>query len=251
LLESPLADPSGLAIYEAPEELLEPARFSKTMRGCENTTRFVLAWSDIRPLDRLLALRGTEAGIADMAAGSKELRGLLGKIHDFYRREIEVWATTSVDGVVLGDLLGAAAGLRIPFRVFRQWIRPLYREYCEILRQNDKFAFFCSEGPLPEVFGELIEAGVDAIHAPLALDGLEKMADKYRNRITFWGGIDQKHVEPPCALQDIRDAVLKVRRALDYGTGGVIAQCQWGQTTPIRNIAAFFEEWLIPLPVNV
>jgi hypothetical protein len=34
-----------------------------------------------------------------------------------------------------------------------------------------------------------------------------------------------------------------VRRALDDGTGGVIAECEWGVRTPPENVRAVFEEW--------
>jgi hypothetical protein len=35
-----------------------------------------------------------------------------------------------------------------------------------------------------------------------------------------------------------------VRRALDDGTGGVIAECEWGVHDPQENIEAVFETWL-------
>jgi uroporphyrinogen decarboxylase len=251
LVESPLTDPSQMVEYEPPVELLEPARFAKASRNCEGSSRFVLAWSEARPLDRLLALRGAEAGLAEIATGNKELRGLLAKIHDFFRCEIELWAATDVDGVVFGDPLGSLDGLRIPPRVFRQWFKPLYREYCEALHAKDKFAFFQSEGQLGDVFGDLVEIGIDAVHSHLFLMDFEKLAEKYRSRVTFWGEMDQQRLTPPTTRPDIHEAVLQLRRALDYGTGGVIAQCQWGPNTPIRNLAAFFEEWMIALPVNV
>jgi len=38
---------------------------------------------------------------------------------------------------------------------------------------------------------------------------------------------------------------------LDFGAGGVVAQCAWKPGTPIRNVAKFFEEWMVSLGVNV
>jgi hypothetical protein len=43
---------------------------------------------------------------------------------------------------------------------------------------------------------------------------------------------------------DVREAVRRVRRALDSGTGGVIAQFQFGKYDPRENIEAAFEAWL-------
>jgi hypothetical protein len=63
--------------------------------------------------------------------------------------------------------------------------------------------------------------------------------------------MDEQKLSPSSARPDIHEEVLRVRRALDYGIGGVIAQCSWGPETPLRNLAAFFEEWILPLPVGV
>ncbi len=46
------------------------------------------------------------------------------------------------------------------------------------------------------------------------------------------------------ALEEVRESVLRVRRALDDGTGGVIAQCEWGKDASQANIEAAFQPWL-------
>ncbi len=38
-------------------------------------------------------------------------------------------------------------------------------------------------------------------------------------------------------------AVERVRATLDDGTGGVIAQCEWGLDVPQANVEAVFEVW--------
>ena len=43
--------------------------------------------------------------------------------------------------------------------------------------------------------------------------------------------------------EDVTQAVERVRRALDDGTGGVIAQCEWGKGDPMENVVAVFEAW--------
>jgi hypothetical protein len=48
-------------------------------------------------------------------------------------------------------------------------------------------------------------------------------------------------------VEDVRRAVGRVRRAMDDGRGGVIAQCEWGARNPIENIRAMFESWLDPV----
>ena len=43
--------------------------------------------------------------------------------------------------------------------------------------------------------------------------------------------------------EDVENAVMRVRTALDDGGGGVIAQCEWGKNDPVENIKAVFEAW--------
>jgi uroporphyrinogen decarboxylase len=42
----------------------------------------------------------------------------------------------------------------------------------------------------------------------------------------------------------VKAGVRRVRRALDDGSGGVIAQCEWGNDVSMDNVAAVFEAWL-------
>ena len=62
--------------------------------------------------------------------------------------------------------------------------------------------------------------------------------------------MDAERLRNPGTAEEFREAVLAVRRALDFGSGGVIAQCQWDSDVRLQTIAAFFEQWLLPLPMH-
>jgi uroporphyrinogen decarboxylase len=251
LKRSPLAEADKIAAYKPPMDLLDRTRLAKVNKSCQATNRFVLAWSEVRPFDRLRFLRGDEAAIVDIARDTKETRDLLAMLHDFACKEIELWAATEVDGVVLRDDWGTADGLLIAPEMWREIFRPFYREYCKQLHAQDKFVFFHSRGNIRDIFGDLIKAGVDAIHAETHLMDLERLAKHYRGRVTFWGAMDPQRLREPGSTDDFRRAVLAVRKALDYGSGGVIAQCCWEADMPLRTVAAFFEQWLAPVPMHV
>ena len=251
VVEPPLIDAAKMADYAPPTALLESGRFAKASKACEGTTRFTLAWSEVRPLDRLRFLRGAEAAVAELTAGSKDVRRLLDNLQEFFRREMELWARSDVDGVVFCDDPGWHPAPRISPKTWRNVFKPLYHEYCEILHAQDKFAFFHSDGQISDIFDDLIEVGVDAVHSRLFAMDFEKLVEKGRGRITFWGEIERQKLDLPNTAAAVREAVLRMRKALDCGGGGVIAQYAWRPGTPIRNVAKFFEEWLIPLPVTV
>jgi uroporphyrinogen decarboxylase len=80
--------------------------------------------------------------------------------------------------------------------------------------------------------------------------GVERLAKRFRGRVTFWGEMDRQQLRNPGTPEEFREAVLAVRRALDFGAGGVIAQCQWDPGVRIQTVAAFFEQWLAPLSMH-
>jgi len=247
----PLSDPGKIDSFTPPVEILSASRLAQANRSCTSTSRFVLAWTDVRPFERLQALRGTEATLSDLAQGAKRIGKLTAMLHDFFCREMEMWADTDVDGVAFQDDLGSAEGLLLDRKTWRDVFGPLYRDYCEILHAKDKFAFFLSSGNIYEIFGDLVKVGADAINCPLSVMNLERLAKRYRGQVTSWGEIDRQRIMPQGTREEVREAVLDLRKALDFGSGGVIAQCRWSPDVPMRNVVAVFEQWLMPLPMHV
>ena len=212
-----MADASRIASYRPPAELLDHSRFAKANKICPTTSRFVLAWSEVRPFDRLQLLRGREAALADLARGTKEIRSLLAMLHEFACKELELWAESEVDGVAFRDDWGSPDGLLVSAEVWRDLFRPMYRDYCKILHAKDKFVFFHSEGDVSDIFGDLVKLDIDAIHAQLRLMNVERLAKRYRGRVTFWGEIDRQQLQNPGTAEEFRETVLALRRALDFG----------------------------------
>ena len=247
---SPLSEAGKIASYQPPTKLLDRSRFAKADRSCSATDRFVLAWSEAAPFNRLRYLRGSEAALMDLARGTKEVRGLVAMLHDFACKEIELWAETDVDGIAFRDDWGATEGLLVAPEMWRELFRPLYREYCKILHAKDKFAFFHSDGNIQDIFSDLIKGGVDAIHSQMHLMKPERLARRFRGRVTFWGGMDGRRLHNPGTSEEYRQEVLALRKALDFGSGGVIAQCQWDPGVRIQAVATFFELWLVPLAMH-
>lgn len=250
LKQSPLSDASKIASYHLPTELLDRARFAKASKVCPTTSRFVLGWSAVRPFDRLRFLRGPDAALADLTCGTKDIRSLLAMLHDAACKELELWAATEVDGVAFRDDWGSVDGLLVTPEMWRELFRPMYRDYCNILHGKDKFVFFHSDGDISDIFGDLVKLDIDAIHSQLHLMNLGRLAKKYRGRVTFWGGIDHQQLQNPGKPEEFRETVLAVRRALDTGHGGVIAQCMWERDVRLQTITAFFEQWLLPIPTQ-
>jgi hypothetical protein len=248
--EPPLADWGALAGYRLPRELLDEADLSQVNASCAATDAFVRVGTETRPFERLQFLRGSEALFLDLAYGTAEVRRLLAMLHEFHCRELSLWAATDVDGVSISDDWGAQTRLLIDPSVWRDLFKPLYRDYCQILRGGGKYVFFPSDGFIEAIYPDLIEIGVHALNSQLFCMDVEALGEQYRGRITFWGEIDRQRILPFGTEAEVRQAVRRVRRALDRGRGGVIAQCEWGTGVPFANVAAVFDEWNRPAPTG-
>lgn len=248
--DPPLAQSGKVDGFVPPAEVLDPARYAKVNRACQTTSRFVLARTDVRPFDRLRALRGAQRSLIELARGSKEIRRLLEVIHQHNCRQIELWAGLDVDGVEIRDDWGTQEGSILPLSLWRQLFRPLYAEYCRILRAHDKFVFFHSAGNITDIFGDLVKIGCDAIHTDWSLVKFDRLVQRFRGSVTFWGGVYSQQTLSSGTPEQVREAAYRVRHALDSGNGGVIVQCAWEPETPLKNILAVFEKWTGSPPVR-
>lgn len=238
-----LADESAIARYKLPWELLDKADLAGVEPWCAQTSQFVKASTTVRPFERLQFLRGTEQVMVDLAYGTSSVMGLLGQLHEFFVRDMEMWAKTPVDGVSFMDDWGSQTSLLIAPAMWREIFKPLYAEYCRILHKAGKFVFFHSDGHIEAIYPDLIEIGIDAVNSQLFCMNIEDLGARYRGKITFWGEIDRQRLLPFGTPDEVKEAVRRVRRALDKGQGGVIAECEWGIKDPAANIAAVFEAW--------
>ncbi len=242
----PLADWSALENYRAPWEILDRVDFSQTNASCSSSTAFMRAGTGVRPFERMQFLRGSENLYVDLITGPEELFHLRDLIHAFNLRELELWAGTKVDAISFMDDWGAQSSLLIDPVLWRSFFKPLYRDYCDILKSAGKYVFFHSDGYIRPIIEDLIEIGVDALNSQLFCMDMEELGRTFKGRLTFWGEICRQRILPFADPAEVKAAVRRVRRALGDVRGGVIAQCEWGNHDPSENIAAVFAAWEEP-----
>jgi uroporphyrinogen decarboxylase len=238
-----LADWSALSRFTPPWDFLKARDWDHINRTCAASDRFVLSSVCARPFERLQFLRGTENLYMDLAYDTTEVRTLIDMVRDFYREDVILWSRSAVDGVFLMDDWGSNTSLLISPEMWRAVFKPIYKEFCEIIHGAGKRVFFHSDGNIEAIYGDLIEVGVDALNSQLFCMNIEELGRRHRGKITFWGEIDRQHVLPYGSPEDVRTAVRRVRKALDDGTGGVIAQCEWGKDNKQENVEAVYEAW--------
>ncbi len=253
----PLADFSALDSLVPPWEILRQADWDAVNRAQKanlaGRRKFMLAgtaggqFTTVRPFERMQFLRGSENLYIDLGYGTPEVLRLRDMLHEFYLEEIQGWVKTDCDGVAFMDDWGSQASLLISPAMWRDLFKPLYKDYCDLIHAAGKKAFFHSDGHIFDIYEDLIEIGIDAINSQLFCMDIEEIGRRFKGRITFWGEIDRQQILSFGSVEDVRGAVGRVRRALDDGAGGVIAQCEWGTHNPAENIRAVFEAWASPI----
>jgi uroporphyrinogen decarboxylase len=209
---------------------------------CERSRAFVLAKTWSRPFELLQFLRGPENLYIDLAERPDGLFRLIETIQAFYREEMELWATTEVDGLVFADDWGGQSSLLVAPDLWREIFKPLYRDYVEIAHRHGKYAFMHSDGAIAAILPDLVEIGLDALNAQLFTMDIGAIGKRFAGRLTFWGEVDRQWLLPYGSPADVAEAVRTVRQAL-WREGGVIAQCEFGIGARPENVAAVFDAW--------
>ena len=209
---------------------------------CRNTDKFVLGGCCPRPFERLQFIRRSDQLYLDIAEQPSEFFDLLRKVHQFYLEELELWASTEVDGLSFMDDWGSQHSLLISPRHWRMIFKPLYKEYIDIAHAHGKKAFMHSDGYTAAILPDLIEIGLDAINTQIFTMDIEELGRQYRGKITFWGELDRQGLLPHGSTADIEAAVHRVYNAF-WENGGAIAQCEFGAGSKPENVMKMFETW--------
>lgn len=209
---------------------------------CRAEDRFVLSGTCPRPFERLQFLRGSQNLYLDLAEETPEFFALLETVHQFFIRELELWAGTEVDGLNFMDDWGAQQRLLISPKQWRRIFKPLYKTYVEIAHAHGKKIFMHSDGYIFDIYPDLIEIGVDALNSQLFCMDIERIGEQFAGKITFWGEIDRQHLLPYATPAEIAAAVQRVYRAL-YRDGGVIAECEFGTGARPENVWQVYQTW--------
>lgn len=232
--------------YRMPYEILDNIDISKVNESCKNSEQFILCSTHIRPFERMQFMRGTENLFMDLASGEKEVIHLAKMLHSFYLKELELICNTDIDGVFFMDDWGTQLSLLISPKLWREFFKPMYRDYCNLAHSKGKYVFFHSDGNIEEIYPDLIEIGINAINSQLFCMDIEKVISLYGDKITFWGEIDRQNIIPFGTIQDVKNAVDRVSNAIiskNKKRTGSIAQCTWTAFDPYDNIKAVFERW--------
>jgi len=145
----------NIDMLRIPNELLT-VDVNKVNFFYNNTDKFVLAGCCPRPFERLQFIRKTENLFIDLMDQPEELFIFINKMHQFYIKQLELWANTDVDSLFFMDDWGAQNSLLISPKIWRKIFKPLYKDYIDIAHQHGKYIFMHSDGYILDIIPDLI-----------------------------------------------------------------------------------------------
>jgi uroporphyrinogen decarboxylase len=224
-----------------PEEFLSIDK-AQINAFCKSTDLFVTGGCCPRPFERLQFIRGSENLYIDLAEQPAELFQLIERLHQFYLKELELWAQTDVDALNFMDDWGAQRALLISPRQWRKIFKPMYKDYIDIAHKYGKFIFMHSDGYTRDILPDLVELGLDAINTQIFTMDIEELGRSFAGKLTFWGEIDRQYLLSFGTPADVERAVRRVKDSL-YCNGGIIAQCEFGAGSKPENVYQVYQTW--------
>lgn len=238
----PLNDWDNLRNYPPPYHLVGKG-FEKVPETLAATPeKFHLG--GIPPLfHRICWLRDPSLAFMDFYTSLDEILTVRDMVHEYNMRHLKELLKYHHDGIIMGDDWGAQSQLLIRPAIWREYFKPCYKEYFDLVRGQGRLAFFHSDGYILEIIEDLIEIGVQVLNCQVACMGVEELGRRFAGRICFWGELDRQHLLPRGAPEDIILAAKKNLKYLSTPEGGYIMQAELNADVPVDNIAAFFETY--------
>lgn len=242
-----LADDAQVAAYKAPIEFLAESweqDYEKTVQSVADaraTGSFVIGgWAN--PFERMQFLRGVENLYCDIALESDEFYKLREIVWSFYKAYYDRWLKLDIDATVIGDDWGSQRALLINPELWRKLFRPMYADIMQRIQAAGKKVFVHSDGYIYDLYPEYIDLGVAAINSQLWCMDIEKIAENYAGKITFWGELSRQQTMPFGTPEEIREKASYLVRML-HKNGGLIGESEVGKDVPLANIEAVLCAW--------
>jgi len=235
---------SDLKSFRPPFDVYDEADLSDVNRQCEASHKFMMKQWGIIPFERMQHLRGSENLFLDLAEMPREIYALREMVHDFYRREVEMWVATEVDGIHLADDWGSQRGLLISPALWREFFKPMYKDLCDIAHSRGKYVVMHSDGYTADIIPDLIEIGVNAINTQIDCMDIQALSDSFHNKIVFWGGFDRQYLLPFGDESEVAAEVSRIAEAFfKYKRTGIVALCVSDKDAKEANIREYYNAW--------
>ena len=147
------------------------------------------------------------------------------------------------DGVYFGDDWGQQKGLIMGLPMWRKYIKPAFTRMFDKIKRKGKFVCLHSCGDNSEIFGDLVDMGMDIYNTlQPEIYNLKEMKRQYGKDVTFYGGISTQQFLPFATPEEVKRKVQEVTEVLGKNGGYILAPTHSVTADiPVENVMAMIE----------
>ena len=193
-------------------------------------------------------MRGMERFLMDLMECPDIAEAISHHAADFYKkRALRVIEESDgqVDIIGSGGDLGSQRGMLLSPDLWRQYIKPYSEELIRTFKDMGLLTFYHSCGSIVPVIEDFIEMGLDIldpIQPRAAGMDAEELKNRFGNRLSFHGGIDEQELLPRGTPADVRREVERLIQFFRNDGGYIVCPAHAIQPdTPVENIVALYE----------
>jgi len=222
-------DPHRPELYTASEQMISTFKEEYWIVGVTVTTIFETAW----------ALRGLEQMMLDMSMEPDLANQILDIPYNYHLAAAKKLVEMGVDMIWTGDDVGSQNQMMISPRMWREFFKPRMANFIselKVISPNVKVAYH-TDGYVEPIIPELIEIGLDVLNPiqPASMDPAD-IKQKYGDKLSFWGSIDEQHTLPFGSPQDVANEVRLRLETVGCNGGLILAPTHHVQLdTPLEN----------------
>ena len=212
-------DPSEVDDYEWPRaEYLDFGPCLEVLRSAGDLYRASGMWTPF--YHNVMDLFGMENYLTKMYTHPEVVLAVTDKVCEFYYQANERYyalAGDLIDGYFFGNDFGTQLDLIVGPKLFDKFILPWFRRFTDQAHGHGYQVILHSCGSIYRVIDRLIDAGVECLHPLQALArnmDAAYLAEHYKGRIAFLGGIDTQDLLVHGTPEQIKADVRRVKELL-------------------------------------
>ncbi|MDY0099841.1 MAG: uroporphyrinogen decarboxylase family protein [Bacteroidales bacterium] len=214
-----------------------PGRFDKAKRDIDRfgNDYFIIGDVEITLFELAWHLTGMEKYMMAMLCDEPWLETLNDRVEEWSTGLALQLVKAGVDAIWLGEDLGSQTSTLISPEDWRIIFKPRHKRLIEKLRLEnpDIIIIMHSDGAVAPLIDDFIEMGVDVynpVQPNVSGSDPEELKERYGERISFFGGIDQQILLPSGNLEKIRSEIERITGILGRDRGYLLAPAHIVQT---------------------
>jgi len=171
----------------------------------------------------LTYMLGTEDLLMKMYTHPDVIHAILNRLCGFYLEANALFyqqAGNLIDAHFMGNDFGSQDDLLMSPELFEEFYLPWLKKFADQAHHYGYHSVLHCCGSIYRIVNQLIEAGIDCIHPIQALAtnmNAEYLAENFKGRIVFMGGVDTQHLLSEGTPDDIRNDTSRIIRLLAPG----------------------------------